>query len=119
MHRLTVALLTAWAYGCGAPTDSEEAAAAALQNADHNVMPALLALIDSAAAAYGAGQHLEARRLYLEAVSIDSTLAAPWFGYYMVGHAMGDTAAADSALKKAMRLVTTPAAGSETGARAP
>ena len=118
MHRLAVAGLVATVFGCGAPSDPHEPDTAALENTGQDVLPAIAALLDSAAAAYEAGDYGEARRLYEGAVQLDSTHAAPWFGVYMAGHAMGD-AAADSALIQARRLANTPVNGPETEAREP
>lgn len=73
------------------------------------------ARIDSANAAYRAGDYAEARRLFRDATEQSDRVPTAWFGVYMAEHALGNVAAADSALKRAQSLGGSgeaPAAGS-------
>ena len=63
--------------------------------------PEVTVHLDSGNVAYRAGEYEEARRHFLAAVSEDSTASAGWFGVYMAERALGDDAAADSALQRA------------------
>lgn len=64
----------------------------------------LAELIDSANAAYSAGDYDEANRLYREAAAMAPNVTASWFGIYMAEHARGNIAAADSAMARAQDL---------------
>lgn len=57
-------------------------------------------LIDAGNAAYRAGDYETARQHYRGAASRDSTVAAAWYGVAMSERALGNTAAADSALSR-------------------
>jgi tetratricopeptide (TPR) repeat protein len=60
--------------------------------------------IDSANAAYSEGDYAEANRLYRRGAEIAPDVTATWFGIYMAEHAMGNIAAADSAMARAQAL---------------
>jgi tetratricopeptide (TPR) repeat protein len=62
------------------------------------------ALVDSANAAYSAGDYDEANRLYRAGAALAPTVTATWFGVYMAEHARGNVAAADSAMARAQAL---------------
>lgn len=62
---------------------------------------AVVAHLDSGNAAYRDGEYGRALRHYRSAAAADSTVAAAWFGVYMAERALGDSVAADSALRRA------------------
>lgn len=64
----------------------------------------LSAVIDSANAAYSAGDYETASGLYRRATQIGPDVTAGWFGIYMAEHARGNAAAADSAMRQARVL---------------
>lgn len=67
--------------------------------------PAGLAeVVDSANAAYSAGDYDNALRLYRQGTEIAPDVTATWFGIYMAEHARGNIAAADSAMARAQSL---------------
>lgn len=59
------------------------------------------ALLDSGNAAYRTGDYQRAESFYRRIVDDHPDLAAAWFGIYMAERAMGNQAAADSALSRA------------------
>ncbi|UCG75833.1 MAG: hypothetical protein JSV95_00415 [Gemmatimonadota bacterium] len=61
-------------------------------------------LIDAGNSAFSAGNLEAARRHYLGAAALDSTVAAAWYGVAMAERALGNEAAADSALARVMGL---------------
>lgn len=63
--------------------------------------PSVTVHLDSGNAAYRADDYRGARRHFRAAVEADSTVAAAWFGVYMVERALGNDGAADSALRRA------------------
>jgi tetratricopeptide (TPR) repeat protein len=79
--------------------------------------PEVAALIDSGNAAYRERRDEAALRHFGAAVQLDSTLAAAWFGVYMAEQRLGNTDAAEAALRRARRaepgasLIEPPAAG--------
>ena len=66
--------------------------------------PALVEALDSGNNAYRAGDYESALRWYRDAVDVDDDVAAGWFGVYMAQLALGNTAAADSAMARAQDL---------------
>jgi tetratricopeptide (TPR) repeat protein len=60
--------------------------------------------VDSGNAAFKAKDYQRALGHYREATRLDDDAAAPWFGIYMVQRALGNLAAADSALKRAQKV---------------
>lgn len=74
---------------------------AAAGTAQRALPPGVTVHLDSGNVAYRAGEYEEARRHFLAAVSADSTASAGWFGVYMAERALGNDAAADSALQRA------------------
>jgi Flp pilus assembly protein TadD len=64
--------------------------------------------LDSGNVAYRAGDYGEARRQFRAATEADSTAASAWFGVYMAERALGNEAAADSALRRAGSLGDAP-----------
>lgn len=65
---------------------------------------AAVAHLDSGNAAYRAKDYPRAIQHYQAATRIDSEQAAPWFGIYMAERALGNVAAADSALQRAQKI---------------
>lgn len=59
------------------------------------------AAVDSGNAAFRAGDYGAARRHYAEATRAGPGVAAAWFGLYMAESALGNAAAAESALARA------------------
>lgn len=76
--------------------------------------PAVTSQLDSGNVAYRQGDYRRARTHYRRAVEQDSASNAAWFGVYMAENALGNEAAADSALRHAGGL-----AGSEAMHPAP
>lgn len=66
--------------------------------------PAVAAQLDSGNTAYRAGDYERARTHYRRAVDEQPGSNAAWFGVYMVENALGNDAAADSALERAGSL---------------
>lgn len=66
--------------------------------------PAVAVRIDSGNVAYRAGDYEAARRHFRAAAREDTTVGAAWFGVYMAERALGNAAAADSALQRAGAL---------------
>jgi Flp pilus assembly protein TadD len=100
--RPVAALVAAMMIACSKPAVSEAGSGAV--HPDGVLDPTLLALLDSAAAAYRDSDFESARRHYERALAIDSTLAAPWFGLFLVHRALGQAEIADSALRTVRRL---------------
>jgi tetratricopeptide (TPR) repeat protein len=66
--------------------------------------PAVVAALDSGNTAYRVGDYEGALDHYQHALEIDDDLAAGWFGLYMAHLALGNDAAADSAMARARGL---------------
>lgn len=66
--------------------------------------PAIVESLDAGNAAYRDGDYESAREHYQEVVDRDDGNAAGWFGLYMAHLALGDEAAADSAMARARGL---------------
>jgi hypothetical protein len=96
------ALAVAMLIACSKPAGNEPESGAV--HPDGVLDPGLVALLDSAAAAYRNDDFETARRQYAAALAIDSTLAAPWFGLFLVHQALGQGEIADSALRTVRRL---------------
>jgi tetratricopeptide (TPR) repeat protein len=62
------------------------------------------AVIDSANAAYSAGDYETASALYRRGTELGPDVTAGWFGIYMAEHARGNIEAADSAMQRARAL---------------
>jgi hypothetical protein len=103
MRRRLVAVLAATLMACSnsPPADAGTQLASAR---DGTIDPAILALMDSASAAYRERDYAAASRYFASAASLDSSLAAPWFGLFLAERALGRPMVADSALRAARRL---------------
>ena len=117
-------LLVAFASACADPPPdaqpdgtTEVSDTAAARAAPAEPVAALRAVLDSAHKAFEEGDAVGALTLYHVAAERDSTLAAAWFGVFMSQRALGDTAAADSAFRRARRLAEAPLAGSAPSRR--
>jgi len=99
-----------------APPDGGEADTAGAVAALPEPVAGLRAVLDSAREAFEARDATSALAFYRVATQRDSALAAAWFGVFMSQRALGDTAAADSAFRRARRLADAPLTGS-TGPR--
>jgi hypothetical protein len=75
-----------------------------MEQARANWPAGLSEVIDSANAAYSAGDYDEAVRLYRSGSELAPDVTATWFGIYMAEHARGNVAAADSAMARAQSL---------------
>jgi hypothetical protein len=75
-----------------------------MEQARANWPAGLSEVIDSANAAYSAGDYEGAARLYRQGTTIAPDVTATWFGIYMAEHAQGNIAAADSAMARAQAL---------------
>lgn len=82
----------AWA-ACGAEDPLEE-----MTVVREEIPHQIAVLIDAGNAAFRAGDYATARDHYRAAASRDSTVAAAWYGVAMTERALGNEAAADSAL---------------------
>ncbi len=81
--------------------------------------PAAQAQLDSGNTAYRAKDYQTALKHYQQAVKDAPHTPASWFGVYMAESALGDTVAADSAMRKARALapgatLVHPASGDTT-----
>jgi tetratricopeptide (TPR) repeat protein len=77
---------------------------ATMEAARANWPAGLADAIDSANAAYSAGDYEEASNQYRRATEIAPDVTAGWFGVYMAEHARGNIATADSAMQRARAL---------------
>jgi tetratricopeptide (TPR) repeat protein len=75
-----------------------------MQKAREKMPEALRAHVDSGNAYYRAKNYQQALGHYRAAAAIDEDQVAPWFGIYMTQLALGNGAAADSALKRAQNV---------------
>ena len=75
--------------------------AAARGTTERDLPSSVTVHLDSGNVAYRAGEYEEARRHFQAAVAADTSAAAGWFGVYMAERALGNDAAADSALRRA------------------
>lgn len=78
------------------------------EGARRDLPEAVTTRLDSGNAAYRAGDYVDARRHFRAAVDADSTAASAWFGVYMAERALGNEAAADSALRRAGSMGDAP-----------
>ncbi len=92
--------------GCEPPEDQETGSIRSqdVLETREELDPALVEALDSGNAAYRARDYAQALRYYQEAVEVDDDVAAGWFGVYMAQLALGNTAAADSAMARAQQL---------------
>lgn len=103
---VTVLAAAALLAGCQPPEDQETGS---IDREDviqtrEGLDPELVAALDSGNVAYRAGSYETALRWYQQAVDVDDDVAAGWFGVYMAQLALGNTAAADSAMARAQDL---------------
>ncbi len=103
-----------------APAATSEAPAASAEAAPRVELGAS-AQIDSGNTAYKTKDYKGALAHYRAATERQPSLAAAWFGAYMAESALGNTAAADSAMKKVQAIApgtmgAHPATGDSTGA---
>lgn len=98
-------LLVLGASGCR-PEDQETGTVRtdAGQQARSELPPDVVAHLDSGSAAFRAEDYETARRHYREAAQSAPDQASTWFGVYMAEKALGNGAAADSALAKVQAL---------------
>jgi hypothetical protein len=75
-----------------------------IEQARANWPAGLSEVIDSANAAYSAGNYAAASGLYRRGTELAPDVTASWFGIYMAEHALGNIAAADSAMTRAQSL---------------
>ncbi|MEJ2312373.1 MAG: hypothetical protein P8Y10_14035 [Gemmatimonadales bacterium] len=110
------ALLSASLVGAGCGSDPLDDMTVARDEIPHEVA----VLIDAGNAAFSSGDYETARQHYLGAASRDSTVAAAWYGVAMTERALGNDAAADSALMRLGEMGATAAphhgAGGSAGA---
>jgi tetratricopeptide (TPR) repeat protein len=91
-------------FGCR-PDDqrTETIDAKDAKEARAHISPELATHLDSGNAAYKTKDYARAREHYRAVTRIDADAAAGWFGIYMVEQALGNAAAADSALERARK----------------
>lgn len=92
-------LLAAGAGACGGGEEAPADGSAAEAEPRRDLPPGLAARVDSGNSAYRAGDYQEARRHFREAVDLAPGSATAWFGVHMAERALGNDAAADSALE--------------------
>lgn len=102
----TLLVLVLMLSACNPPKDQKTGSIAGQDaTAKRKELPAALRTqLDSGNAAFHARKYDVALKHYRAAIAIKDDEPAPWFGVYMAQNAMGDTVAADSALKKAQKL---------------
>ena len=102
----TLALAALVASGCQRPDDQETGSITEdqIRQTREQLDPDVLAALDSGNAAYRAGDYTAALEQYDRAIAADDDVAAAWFGVYMAQLALGNTAAADSAMQRARDL---------------
>jgi tetratricopeptide (TPR) repeat protein len=102
---LLTALIAVVAPACR-PEDQETGSLTAdeVQEARAGLDPALVAALDSGNAAYRAWNYTAALERYRAALELDDEVAAAWFGVSMAQLALGNGAAADSAMARARAL---------------
>jgi tetratricopeptide (TPR) repeat protein len=100
---LTAALLLS---ACQRPDEqrTEDLTADQVRQARESLAPGVAAQLDSGNAAYRQRDYDAALRHYQAAVGHDANAAAGWFGIYMAHAALGNQAAADSAMRRAQSL---------------
>ena len=89
------------------------------QETREQLPPELLARLDSGNAAYRRDDYQASLEHYTAATEMEEDVAAAWFGVYMAQKALGNDAAADSALEQAQGLapgatLMHPGGGEET-----
>lgn len=101
-----IALILALVAACSPPDDQETGSISddQVRQTRAELPPELTAALDSGNAAYRRGDYQQALEAYDEAVRIDEDVPAGWFGVYMAHQALGNTAAADSAMMRAQDL---------------
>jgi tetratricopeptide (TPR) repeat protein len=72
-----------------------------VEQARRDLAPEVRTQLDSGNAAFSAHEFQEARRHYQAAAALDEEAAAAWFGIYMAEMALGNTEAADEAIRRA------------------
>ena len=99
-------IVLALPVACRPPEDQETGSIEKedVQRARRELAPELRAQLDSGNAAFKEKDWERAIRHYREVVRRDPSIAAGWFGVYMVEQARGNAAAADSALEQAQKL---------------
>lgn len=109
IRRTTVAfLVTSLALGgCGPPDDQPTGSVErdAIQNARAEWPAGVSEAVDSGNAAYRARDFNGASQHYRRAIDAGPDIGAAWFGLYMAERALGNAAAADSALERARALL--------------
>lgn len=97
-----LAFPTLAACACGGGESPDDARVPLGEPAERLAWPAgVAARVDSGNAAIRSGQPERARRHYVEATRLGPDVGAAWFGLYMAERALGNEAAADSALARA------------------
>jgi tetratricopeptide (TPR) repeat protein len=108
MRRLTVPACCALLLlaGCRQPDDqrTDSISADQVREAREALPPGAVAQLDSGNAAYRARDYDAALRYYQAATREEPRAAAAWFGVYMAHTALGNDAAADSAMRRAQEL---------------
>lgn len=102
---LLAVTVTVGLVGCERPADQETGSVTRdqIQNAREDLSPATLEALDAANEAYRTGNYEQALEHYQQA-NAEGDVAAAWFGIYMAHLALGNPAAADSAMERAKAL---------------
>lgn len=94
--------------GCGGDADqgqrTETLSTEQAQRQREQLAEQVVLALDSGNAAYRREDYETAREHFREAVRVDSTVAAAWFGLYMVERALGNEEAAEAARERAAGL---------------
>jgi len=107
MNTRLFALLLVGLAGSGCKPDDQKTESVSeeqMQKAREKMPVAVRAHVDSGNSYYRAKDYEHALAQYRAATTIDDGQVAPWFGIYMTQLALGNAAAADSALKRAQKV---------------
>lgn len=99
---LSVGVFIGSACGGGDPKDDQSSGDMKVTRDEMSHEVAVL--IDAGNGAFSSGDYETAKQHYLGAASRDSTVAAAWYGVAMAERALGNDAAADSALQRVKGL---------------
>jgi tetratricopeptide (TPR) repeat protein len=109
---LLAAALATLAVACARePADdqrTDQIRAEDVRQARAGISPELRDQLDNGNAAFQQGHYELALRHYEEATRLNPDHAAGWFGVYMAQYALGDLAAAESAIRRANELAPNP-----------
>lgn len=108
MKRILAFVVSVFSIGTGSCLPDDQRTDRVDPEAGRNIRaewpPGVVAHVDSGNAAFRARDHESALRHYREAVTAMPENSSAWYGIYMAERALGNEAAADSALAKVREL---------------